>query len=411
MSSKEQLPKKRNKVFIEGFFRSYYKKKRKTITHPESIENREFGFTFYAKEGMYRHIAFSSLGELRTFLVNQAPVSAHYSTAFYRFPDRRDMDQKGWRGAELVFDIDADHLDIKLSNEAFTWRCLECGEVGAGTKEKCVSCGSLKLKEILWPNSDVVAAARREVKKLVDDFLVEDLGVKEETLLVAFSGHRGFHIHVMREDLNRLDSEERREIVDYIKGIGWSLNAWFRVERGRIYGPSIFDPGWGGRVASGFLTLLNRNDGSLPEELAKKKRMMRVRLSIQPALWSDSEIRISRRKLLQILNKVVEEKKCRVDEAVTVDVRRLMRIPNTLHGKTGLKAAVVPLDTIDDFNPFEQAFFKERWTKDVRVRVNATGRIIMNNTEFGPYHKEEVSLPEPVAVFIVLKGGGDVVGD
>ncbi len=42
-------------------------------------------------------------------LAETVPSDVYHSCAYYENPDF-DMDKKGWIGADLVFDIDADHI-------------------------------------------------------------------------------------------------------------------------------------------------------------------------------------------------------------------------------------------------------------------------------------------------------------
>ena len=59
----------------------------------------------------------------------------------------------------------------------------------------------------------------------------------------------------------------------------------------------------------------------------------------------------------------------KVDPTVTVDPYRLMKIPNTLHGKTGLIAR--PIHDVDSFNPtyeciaFDRSEYKRLFSFDL----------------------------------------------
>ncbi|NIM44542.1 MAG: DNA primase catalytic subunit PriS, partial [Nitrososphaeria archaeon] len=48
--------------------------------------------------------------------------------------------------------------------------------------------------------------------------LTEDFGFALNDVIVSFSGHRGYHVHVEREEIRGMDSMGRKEIVDYITG-------------------------------------------------------------------------------------------------------------------------------------------------------------------------------------------------
>ena len=72
------------------------------------IDKREFGFALF--EGwMLRHKQFANQEELTSFLQNSTPKDAYFSCAYYENPEA-EMDKKNWLGADLIFDIDADHI-------------------------------------------------------------------------------------------------------------------------------------------------------------------------------------------------------------------------------------------------------------------------------------------------------------
>ena len=98
------------------------------------------------------------------------------------------MERKGWLGADLVFDIDGDHLDTEACRES-----------------KVVSLACLE-------------DAKEEANKLID-VLTEELGLKPTK--VVFSGNRGFHVHVVDEEVLALGQKERRELVNYLKAVGF----------------------------------------------------------------------------------------------------------------------------------------------------------------------------------------------
>ena len=50
--------------------------------------------------------------------------------------------------------------------------------------------------------------------------LDDDFGFSLNELHVFFSGHRGYHVHVEDEAVRSLDAMARKEIVDYVTGLG-----------------------------------------------------------------------------------------------------------------------------------------------------------------------------------------------
>ena len=59
---------------------------------------------------MRRHKAFNSEGELKDYLASMPPAHAYHSAAYYQYPQAPTMLEKKWQGADLIFDLDADHL-------------------------------------------------------------------------------------------------------------------------------------------------------------------------------------------------------------------------------------------------------------------------------------------------------------
>ncbi|MBE0527078.1 MAG: hypothetical protein IH631_09060, partial [Candidatus Thorarchaeota archaeon] len=91
-----------------------------------------------------RHQGYKSKEDLLRNLTKIAPHSVYHSAAFYGVPTAISMSEKEWIGAELVFDIDADHLDLECANDHDAWKCKnpECNQSGTGTPpEICPSCG------------------------------------------------------------------------------------------------------------------------------------------------------------------------------------------------------------------------------------------------------------------------------
>src|SRR5207247_8297966 len=113
---------------------------------------------------------------------------------YYENPNAPTMEDKGWLGADLVFDLDADHLP--------------------GAK-------SLSYSEML-------EAVKSGITKLWDRFLHGVLGVDEKKMRIVFSGGRGYHIHVFDQRILPLGGHERREIVDFITAKGLDPDSVFQ---------------------------------------------------------------------------------------------------------------------------------------------------------------------------------------
>jgi DNA primase small subunit len=55
------------------------------------------------------------------------------------------------------------------------------------------------------------------------------------------------------------------------------------------------------------------------------------------------------------------------DEPVTCDVKRLIRLPGSLHGKTGLKVEKINLDGLKEFDPLRDAVVLSEEEVDVDI--------------------------------------------
>ena len=95
------------------------------------------------------------------------------------------------------------------------------------------------------------------------------------------------------------------------------------------------------------------------------------------------------------------------DEPVTSDIKRLIRMPHSLHGKTGL--AVVPMrrQDLEEFVPLRDAV-PRAWTDEpTRVTLKAGIKVTMRDETFNL--KEGMNLvPEHLAVFLACRGAGSI---
>ena len=92
-----------------------------------------------------------------------------------------------------------------------------------------------------------------------------------------------------------------------------------------------------------------------------------------------------------------------IDEPVTTDTKRLIRLPGSLHGSTGFAVTPISLDELKDFDPLDDAvIFSD---KPVKVTVNRNIRIRLKGEEFD-LEKGRYEVPEYLAVFLIGRGFG-----
>jgi DNA primase small subunit len=392
ITSKESLE------FLKYRFREYYEKNK--IELPDRFGRREFAFVFFGGKGMMRHLGFEKKIHFSNFVKEKVPGHVYYSSAYYQKPDAATMQEKKWMGAELIFDLDSDHIP-----------------------------DAEKLSYIEQLN-----VVKKEFYKLVDDFLLNDFGFDKKYVELYFSGGRGYHCHVKDPKILSLDSNERREIVDYITGkdLKDSLVFHEQVTGTKRYGrrsypsgktlkmPTPDEPGWQGRISKGIIEIVNEIKKS--ENPIEKLKEYGVKHSDAEKLLNDlSEERVRRIKegrldqskairkffLNNALRKTaVSMSAGETDEPVTCDVKRLIRLPGSLHGKTGFKVVKILLDKLNDFDPLRAAVVLP--DESVKVELKQPLNIKMKGEEFN-LKQEKQELPVYLAVFLIGRKMANII--
>lgn len=391
--------------FIREVFSKYYREK---YVHREirEIDKREFGFSLF--DGfMLRHRKFSSGEELKNYLTKYTPKDAYYSCAYYREPEV-EMDRKGWLGADLIFDIDADHIPTECDKIHDEWRCGDCSFTGKGlTPEKCPLCGSEKISAITWPCEKCLDSAKNETMKLLE-VLTEDFGFSEDEIKLYFSGHRGYHIQIENEIIRNLDAFERKEIVDYITGLGFELEEPQTLQESLEYG-------WRKRLRRGLRSLLERADeGKIAEigikrHVAEKIMQNRSRLLENLASGKLGGVRgIGPQTLMKMFRYVMDAESVKIDSVVTTDIHRLIRLPESLNSKTGFRKTELHPRDMGDFDPFKCALAFDCEDR-VTLLVHDAPKFRIKDEEFGPYRNKKIELPLQAALLLVCKNKAEVL--
>ena len=403
--------------FVCEKFREFYQNPINEIPAPLSIDQREFAFLLFKERAMIRHRSVAKISWLRSLFRESVPSDVYHSCAYYENPEA-DMGKKGWLGADLVFDIDADHIPTSCDKIHDEWVCSTCSFCGKGpTPETCPSCGGLKFSTKTWPCKRCIDSAKGETKKLIG-FLENDLGFEEKDMHVFFSGHRGYHVHVENEEVKQLDTIARREIVDYVSGLGLSAfegreeatNQSKKNPRGFL----VNDSGWDGHMKEGMREfILNATKDDLDRIKVKNQTILQnknviLKRCLDEGRWDSIRgVSISSGGVwIKIAKHVRDLKSAKIDTVVTTDIHRLIRMNGTLHGKTGLKKIEFPIGRLNDFDPFQEAVaFKDGTAK---VFVSSAPEFRLGGNVFGPFKDQEVELPTAAAVLLICKGRAEV---
>jgi len=394
--------------WVKLAFKKYYSMRANDIHVPSKIENREFAFALFGGTGMVRHIAFKSGEELKEYLIFNVPRHAFHSSAYYSYPAADTMEDKEWLGADLVFDIDVDHIVTPCKALHDTWLCPKCGATGKGFVQACPKCGDENLKRKTWVCETCINVARDEVIKLID-MLLSDFGFSDKEVYAVFSGHRGFHVHVEAESVLELGQDARREIADYVRGLGLNYKA-FTTEgsRANLYRLTAKpeDPGWHGRVARSvmdwFLSLDDREVLKVTRgrRVSVLKKYSAIARSSEDADWIES-LELTRREWENILSLIAKSEGVEIDERVTIDIKRLIRLPGSLHGKTGLKVVKLSIYDVENSDILKTArVFSD---EEVRVRAKDLPAKVLD-AEFKEQVDGVVHVPLYLAVYLVANG-------
>ncbi len=384
-----------NNRFLFKQFRKYYRSF--TPDMPDRFTRKEYGFIPFGKT-MQRHLAFTGPDDLKNFMMSKVPAHSYYSTAYYRHPSAPDMAGKEWLGAELIFDLDADHL--------------------SGAEEMTYS--------------QMMVQIRKEMISLVDDFLLSDLGFDEKQVHICFSGGRGYHAHIRSNDIYTLGTNERRELVDYVSCMGLDLDRVFKPEvqaigttsvgNGMVRAstkiirriPSEDSGGWDRKLREA-LYLVCKN---IVEEDPKAVKAIYPVIKSNTATLESLKSRLKgnmdymfthnnmsqltgaeQNILLSAVKYVSTSLSSEVDKPVTPDIKRLIRLPGSLHGKTGLRVVPITRDELTDYDPLQSAV-PDTYTSDpVKVTMHRSMSLYMLGEHMAL--KGETEVPEFAAPLLI----------
>ncbi len=377
------LPTDESELRLKRFFHNYYSNW--SGRDVDLISEREIGFIpFFGT--MIRHRAVDNLKGLERFVYKNTPRHIYYSSAYYRKPEEKVMKEKEWKGAELIFDLDADHLE-----------------------------GAAKMTY-----AEILAEVKKHTERLIFKFLMDDLGYGETDLKLLFSGGRGYHVHVVEDGVYPMNSDARREIANYIRGEGLStfdlrrsmqdtrtrLSGWKKTLDSKIcnfYSDVLSDEEkqetlhriFGNANTLGAYLKGLRKATELPENL-KKQEVFSIPGHVKYRIMDKNDEKV----IAYLLEKVKREFQCEIDEPVTTDVHRLIRLPHSLHGKTGLMVKPIKIDELKAFDPLVDAVVPSFSQETARINVLRDYRMDFGGESYN-LSQGETEVPASFAVFMV----------
>ncbi|MGZ5500553.1 MAG: DNA primase small subunit domain-containing protein [Nitrososphaeraceae archaeon] len=368
----------KNNDFLFTLFKEYYFKNIGTLRPPIEMHNREFGIMTFENK-VIRHLAFSKIGNLKAYIIQNVPSDIFCSNAYYQFPTF-PINEKGWKGADMIFDIDLNDLILPCQKEHTFYICSNCGVVFRDFIKLCHECQNSKFVKNTIPCLRCINALKKETKNLIE-FLKKDFGIQKENMEVSFSGNTGFHVVVFQKNYLLLDSKSRSDMVGYLMGKNLSpesLGVRNDKHGYRIKIPlSGYSYGWRKRIVQKIKISEISND-HLNKFIKKIGGYQSFKTEI---------------------DKIASELGIKIDPQVTTDIHRIFRMVGSLNSKSGL-SKIVCYD-LDKFDPMNDSCFFEN-DRNVDISLTIPLKFSIKGRKY-TLDKSISTVPVPVAVFLISK--------
>ncbi len=255
---------------------------------------------------------------------------------------------------------------------------------------------------------------------MIEEFLVPDFGFEKKDISVNFSGNRGYHVRVKNEEVLSLGREERREIVDYVLATGIGFSNFFSFVEQKLKEaskerkgtePMPSQGGYFGKFARKTIERLQEKEFSewlLGKKNATAENIEKFARGVKEGNWDAIHIRNRDEKFQKIFDELKAVSSAEIDANVTFDTSKLLRMPDSLHGSSGMCAKRMRLNELEKFEPTkEAAIFGE---KPTRVKtVEKIPALSFLNSTFGPFEANaQAELPESLAVYLICKRSAQV---
>ncbi len=296
-----------------------------------TFPKREFGFLM--NNYFTRNNSFQTPSKLLEFLKENGPAGVYVGAVYSLTPSKETpIADLSWVEREFIFDLDLTDFD--------SIRTCGC----KGKKTYCASC---------WTLID-------DAMYFISETLEEDFGVQDYQWV--FSGRRGVHCWVKDKIFKKFDQKLRMAIMDYLTLVsdeGSRSKIHFPLEHARSLEKRIY------RVLtmSFFKNLpqklilkeTNFTKNSI-EFILKKYRDKRF-LTIEEYLDVVNQMkRVSDETSIRLVKAIMKYRYPRFDKSVSIDTKRLLRLPGSIHGSTGKKCTL-----IKDFTSFSPDDVETIW--------------------------------------------------
>ena len=413
-------------------FREYYATAKLDI---DNIPRREIAFLTWDSR-MIRHQAHKDLESIRQLATKRAPKALYASLSQYLDPSHRppkDVDRK-------ILSCQECGADYKSDKPKST--CPSCGveneKADVNSKDRRamdlafdIDYGDIPGAEDRSPKENLGAAARSTLNLV--SILSKDFGFDPADMKVTFSGKKGFHIrvdssnHPLFSQRNQIDESVRKALIQYVGGYDFNPMDFIKVEAhaqsANSWHLKAFESGWGYRFNQSVEYLLKAAKAGLEEFTKililytpwyedKKRKGKKKNLPSQKVIEGfraacnenrDSVLKggdirqmkdaDAKRLLSFALYRTRLRHASFVDTRVTADKARVLRVPGSLHGGSGMVCCEVPsLKHLSDMSWVLDLQKELLGDEEVEVSISKVA-----NTYYGVYEPGEHKVPKHIA--------------
>ncbi len=416
---------------ILALFREYYATADLAV---ENIPRREIAFQTWDSR-MVRHQSHDSIESLRELAQKRAPKALYASLSYYLDPSHKspkEVDRKS---------VNCQECGHSYKSDAPKAPCPKCGveneKANTNTKDRRamdlafdIDYGDIPGAKDRTPTENLGAAAlsTHNLAKI----LVNDLGFDYSDLNITFSGRKGFHIrlsnsHPLFSDSNQTDESVRKALVNYVGGYDFDKMDFLLIkahaQAANTWHLKGYESGWGKRFNESieyFLKVAEKDMETFTKVLTlytpwytdKKRYGTKKSLPSQKVIggfrnacnehrdgilkgqdirqMKDSE---ANRLLAFALARTRLRYASFVDRVVTADKARVLRVPGSLHGSSGMVCCTVPsIDYLADMSWVLDLQKELLGDEEVEVSISKVA-----NTYYGVFEPGEHKVSKHIA--------------
>ena len=294
-----------------------------SIVGLSTFYRREFAFLLEGNV-FVRNISFKNTQELIDYMTKN-PLRLAYIGAVYETPPSRQhhIQKIEWTSREFCFDLDINDYDLVRT----------CG--CQGKEQYCTQCWSLV----------------QDAAAFLDKSLREDFGFKD--IVWIFSGRRGFHAWVRDPIAGKLTQMQRNSIVRYLTLIKDETRTQ-AVEKDLKYVVPLRDRIIEMIAKSFFARATDKELRAEPFKFTGKQIEIlhyNLKNATRPFYYTYDSILDSKKNRDNIFTHIIKYRFPRIDRKVSIDIRRVLKVPGGLQGTNGKICCKVDIKKIHDFFP------------------------------------------------------------